>query len=129
MQTRRLIGSNSFYLIPGSENPADLVTRGECNVDDVGPGSVWQDGPAWMYSNLEEMPLRSYEKVCSDLTPQDVDTVEHEVHPSIPGVHYTYDGVLDEESQTFWKVFKLFGLKIEDPTGRIFKQIGQAFED
>lgn len=101
MQTRRLIGSNSFYLIPGSENPADLVTRGECNVDDVGPGSVWQDGPAWMYSNLEEMPLRSYEKVCSDLTPQDVDTVEHEVHPSIPGVHYTYDGVLDEESQCF----------------------------
>ena len=97
MQTRRLIGASSFYLVPGSENPADLVTRGECNVDDVQSGSLWQDGPAWMYSEFQDMPLRSYEKVCEDLTPQDVETVEHEAHPSIPGVNYVHDGVLDEE--------------------------------
>ena len=98
---RRLIGDHSFYHIPGALNPADLVTRGSCQLEDVEPGSIWQEGADWMRLEVSEMPIRSYSQVCADLTPQDVDTVEKEIHPTIPGVNLVRHPVLDELESCF----------------------------
>ena len=31
--------------VPGEKNPADLGTRGQVSIGDLGPGSTWQTGP------------------------------------------------------------------------------------
>ena len=39
--------------IPGEQNPADLGTRGLVSVGDLGPGSTWQVGPAFLAQGYE----------------------------------------------------------------------------
>ena len=44
--------------VPGQLNPADLGTRGHATPDEVGPGSVWQEGPKFLVdTEREEWPL------------------------------------------------------------------------
>ena len=87
----RLIGSNKFLHIPGDKNPADMVTRGNVTLDDVSKDSKWQKGFDWMKLAYEDMPLKSYEDLCSSITPDDLQQVEKEIHPTIPAVHMIGD--------------------------------------
>jgi hypothetical protein len=43
--------------VPGVENPADLGTRG-ARVEDLIQGSIWTDGPAFLYQGEEDWPAR-----------------------------------------------------------------------
>lgn len=90
----RLVGKQNFFLIAGVDNPADLLTRGLALFDSVKEGSSWQEGESWMYQEFEEMPIRSYEEVCSAMTPEAVTDMEKEAHPSIPAIHFA---ITDEE--------------------------------
>ena len=42
-----------WRLIPGRLNVADIITRGSAP-NDLGPGSVWQNGPEFLYLPREE---------------------------------------------------------------------------
>ena len=42
--------------VPGESNPADLGTRGLVSVGDLGPGSYWQTGPAYLQEDYEKWP-------------------------------------------------------------------------
>ena len=40
--------------IPGENNPADLGTRGQVSMGDLGPGSTWQLGPGFLQADFSE---------------------------------------------------------------------------
>ena len=42
--------------VPGDQNPADLGTRGEVSVGDLGPSSTWQVGPSFLQEGYECWP-------------------------------------------------------------------------
>ena len=42
--------------VPDEMNPADLGTRGEASVGDLGPSSTWQVGPSFLQQNYECWP-------------------------------------------------------------------------
>ena len=42
--------------VPGEQNPADLGTRGEVSVGDLGPSSTWQVGPAFLQEDYSCWP-------------------------------------------------------------------------
>ena len=48
-----------WYWIETQDNPADLGTRGKCSVKDLGPNTMWRNGPAWLCQPVETWPLRS----------------------------------------------------------------------
>ena len=56
--------------IPGESNPADLGTRGQVSVGDLGPGSTWQLGPGFLQADFCEWPV-----------PVDVDTAHLQLPP------------------------------------------------
>ena len=96
---RRLIGKNCFHLIPGALNPADLVTRDQCTLEHVKPGSVWQDGEEWMKREFDQMPIKTYEQMCAEFTTQDSENVRKEVHADIPQINSTMDETILTEMQ------------------------------
>ncbi len=50
--------SSEWRWLPTAENVADLGTRPGVRPEQLGPGTVYQDGPAWMGSPFEAWPLR-----------------------------------------------------------------------
>ena len=94
-QIIRLVGKHDFYHIAGENNPADLLTRGLATVNDVDENSTWQCGIDWMYEEIEAMPIRSYDQVCADLTPDAMTDVEKEAHPSIPAIVHVKEPSID----------------------------------
>ena len=47
--------ANDWYHCKGSENPADLITRGLLG-DKLADSSMWLHGPTWLSENLELSP-------------------------------------------------------------------------
>ena len=44
--------------VPGEKNiSADMCTRGRAAVDDIGPGSTWQEGPGFLKLERDQWPL------------------------------------------------------------------------
>ena len=43
--------------IPSHLNPADLPTRGLAEPEEIGPGSMWQDGPDFLWLERSEWPV------------------------------------------------------------------------
>jgi hypothetical protein len=43
--------------VPGHDNPADIGTRGLASLADLGPGTLWQEGPAFLKVNREQWDL------------------------------------------------------------------------
>ena len=50
---------DDWYWVETSFNPADLGTRGKCTVDDMGPGTLYREGPTWLKYPSSDWPLRS----------------------------------------------------------------------
>ena len=48
-----------WFWIETKDNPSDLGTRGKCSVEDLGPGSMWREGPHWLKSPRNTWPLKS----------------------------------------------------------------------
>lgn len=49
--------------IPGDQNAADLLTKGEIAPSDLRATSLWQVGPQWMSLDLHMMPLMRYSDI------------------------------------------------------------------
>ncbi len=54
-----------WWWIPGEINIADLVTRG-CSPELLGENSVWQKGPEFLSSPVEDWPIKSVSEVAAD---------------------------------------------------------------
>ena len=65
------------------------------------PGSVWQSGPDWMYEEVQNMPIKLYAELCSEMSQQEFETVDKEVHPSVIGVNTFRHPILNELSECF----------------------------
>ena len=48
-----------WYWVDTADNPSDLGTRGKCSIDDMGPGTMYRDGPHWLKNSPDKWPLRS----------------------------------------------------------------------
>ena len=51
-----------IHHVPGTENPADLGTCGLARMQDLGPGSMWQEGPGFLRQPYSEWPVTSADK-------------------------------------------------------------------
>ena len=72
---------DDIFHVPGTENPSDISTRGEAQVEDVQFGSVWQDGPVWLGEDRTRWPVsRDFvRKIPEEETRVKVFTVQSEV--------------------------------------------------
>ena len=61
IQICRFTKPSDWRHIPSEENPADLATRGTATVSDIGPGSIWQNGPSWMRQEENLRPVTKFE--------------------------------------------------------------------
>ena len=52
------MGDTSWYWVDTQNNPSDLGTRGNVSPNDLGKGSMWQNGPDWLTMKFEEWPIR-----------------------------------------------------------------------
>ena len=60
-EIRRLTAKDSWRFCPGTENPADLPSRG-VKADDLVSNRLWWDGPEFLHKSEHEWPKHSSEK-------------------------------------------------------------------
>lgn len=48
---------DKLHHLPGDLNVADLPTRGHVEATEIGPGSLWQDGPQFLKQDRSEWPI------------------------------------------------------------------------
>ena len=68
VEIRRLSDPSNWYHVDSALNIADLATR-DASLDDVRPGSEWQDGKPWMKEDKDKMPIRSISQVLQSAEP------------------------------------------------------------
>ena len=56
-EIRKLCPMEDVHFVPGKLNPADIATRGNTKITEMGPGSVWQSGPDFLCSPRSEWPI------------------------------------------------------------------------
>ena len=86
IQIRRFSLPEQWFHIDGIRNIADLGTR-TASIDEIMPGSPWQEGPDWMSAPFNEMNL----KTCADITlsPEEKkDAVKEMKAPDISGMFF-----------------------------------------
>lgn len=80
----RLFGADCFYHVSGTNNPSDLLTRGNVTCDEVGIGTRWHDGDPWMRLEVDEMPIKTYKEICESLSKDEQTIIDKESHPIAP---------------------------------------------
>ena len=70
---RKFCHVENFHHVSGDQNPADLATRGLACADQLGPGSFWQQGPAFLSLRRDLWPV-SREFVGDQLPDEEVRT-------------------------------------------------------
>ena len=58
-EIQQLTNPEDWKWLPTTENIADLATRGACTIDDVKPGSTYQDGPSWLRLEQDQWPVKT----------------------------------------------------------------------
>ena len=48
---------DEWRFVPGEENVSDLGTRGKATLEDIKPGSIYQEGPTWL--SEEKWPTKT----------------------------------------------------------------------
>ena len=54
---RRHCPLEEMHHVPGTLNPADIATRGDAKLEDIGPLSFWQTGPSFLSSPRSSWPI------------------------------------------------------------------------
>jgi hypothetical protein len=77
VQVRRSMDLNDIYHVKTDSNPSDVGTRPEkVTLEDVGPGSRWEEGDPWMRLEIEEVLQMGIIKPASELRIQDEEESE-----------------------------------------------------
>ncbi|XP_055590957.1 uncharacterized protein LOC129743040 [Uranotaenia lowii] len=58
-EIQQLSHGSNWYHVPGSSNPADLVSRG-VSVDQLLTSDLWTKGPSWLQQGEENWPSQSF---------------------------------------------------------------------
>ena len=54
---------DQWYFTRGENNPcAELLSRGTRDITELGPGTTWQVGPAWLYTPRDQCPITQQTK-------------------------------------------------------------------
>ena len=56
-QVRQICPMEDVHHVPGRLNTADIATRGNSSLEDLGPGSLWQTGPSFLCTPRDEWPV------------------------------------------------------------------------
>ena len=56
-QVKETCSMEDVHHVSGKLNPADIATRGNCSIEDIGPGSLWQTGPSFLSTPRELWPV------------------------------------------------------------------------
>ena len=54
---RKFVTLEELHYVPGELNPADIPTRGDTMLKDIGPLSLWQKGPNFLSSPRDQWPV------------------------------------------------------------------------
>ena len=76
---RRLVNYENIFHIPGEVNPADCLTKGKCNLNDMDLDKDWQTGPNWLKQEISDWPMTSFEEIRGRLVPDQIAGVEKEM--------------------------------------------------
>ena len=79
----RLLDKEQFYHVRTLDNSADLLTRGEIELEDLDKGSPWQNGPDWLRLPVDQMPLRSPDNIRKLLTKEQEAHISRESQPKL----------------------------------------------
>ena len=56
-KVREVCDMEDVHHVSGPQNPADIATRGNSCLEDIGPGSFWQTGPTFLCSPRNKWPV------------------------------------------------------------------------
>ena len=56
-EIRKLVTLEDISYVPGELNPADIATRGDTRLEDIGPLSPWQTGPQFLSLPRDQWPV------------------------------------------------------------------------
>ena len=91
--------------VPGSNNPADLGTRGGVLVEELSEGSLWQCGPSFLGQPYHSWPVTSEEARCTATVPVEEvragsrgTTLAAVAGPLPDLIRSLYDGIAKEDS-------------------------------
>ena len=56
-EIRKLVPLEDIHFVPGELNPADIPTRGDSKLQDIGPNSLWQIGPQFLSLPRDQWPI------------------------------------------------------------------------
>ena len=56
-KVREVCAIEDVHHVSGKLNPADIATRGNSSLEDIGPGSLWQTGPNFLCSPRDQWPV------------------------------------------------------------------------
>ena len=62
----RFTERNNWKYVKSADMPADIATRHGKSIQDVGPGSTWQEGYPWMKGEVSSFPTKSIEDIKLD---------------------------------------------------------------
>ena len=80
---RYIIDVERFFHIPGEQNPSDVLTKGKTvKIEDIHYGSEWQCGPEWAKESIDCWPIRTYEQICANLSPDQSISHDKELLPT-----------------------------------------------
>ena len=72
IQIRRSMKLEDLYHVRTDSNPSDVGTRpSKVTVDDVGPGSRWEEGDTWMKRDIDDVLQQRILKTSVDLRVKD----------------------------------------------------------
>ncbi len=74
LEIQSFMRPDEWRFVPGEENVSDLGTRGKATIEDIQPGSIYQDGPAWLKLSEEKWPTKTAMEVRSFIPKEEMNS-------------------------------------------------------
>ena len=101
-----------WHHVPGSENPADILSRGVGNAEEFVTDSTWKLGPNFLHQDKSTWPTDPAEQPCVDEVEFVKDTssfvVQQNLNPCLQIIESTNDWYKLKCRVAYWVRFKLF---------------------
>ena len=126
---KRLNGQARSFWVKGTQNIADIATKGVVTVGELDMDSPWHTGLPWMHLSIEKMieqeVILDFEGVMKSLSAKDREILKEEQNPSLPdlaaGSRKNKNPEFDiatagtiEDLEDFYRIVQCY--KISDPT-------------
>ena len=92
-EIQQLTSPEEWRWVPTQHNIADLATRGLCTIEDVQPGSTYQEGPSWLRLEQDQWPVKTAGEVNASIP-------ESELNPKMAKLKVMFTQMVDND---FWR--------------------------